>query len=677
MKGFIIAPDGSACSQGILQNGLDISIFQPNCWWSPASYSQDAIFRITRPVIKLISLCHRDNFPLPRFALGLHDLAKVIRSGGFGQVSLFDMQLGDTINSMVQGCIEDQVDIVGVSVTFGQHDLLEDLLKKLVSTHLKITIVVGGSLASLNSKEILRQFPQVIVAKSEGEATICDVVKFWRKECSIHDINDIEFVNKNQFTINKASIRQNRDKSHVDSPPSFEKSVLKKEPEFILRSDNTKRLKELPLPELDLLPRTLSSHGVMLLESSRGCSFTCSFCPREHKGNWYATKMSGFHSFLGDLGKLFDEHPEINRKIFFIDEEFFGYYHDAEKRVLNLATALSNYGFHFETSTRLDKVFRPCKTIEWHINRLKLWKQLVKLGMDRCLFGVESGVNSVLQRFQKKITSEQNVTAIRLLSLAKIPVRFTYITFDPLMTMSELIETYRFQGRTDFWLDSTLNDDITSMVSIALDDTASNNHDIGIPLYETISYMLVSLECLIGSKYLERVKRFGHPGAPNYLMGRQDVKYSNPIIGILSKHAQMWVDRNFALDYTFKSLLKVMEPSLHPIVMKFRKILKSYAYRFLGIMLVIANNDLSLEANIGDSRSAIEQATKAGWTENYSIDCLNMVLPQVMDWLFDKLSLNMESSFLQNALYLDTVSHRLIEKQLTKWGKSVDWKLIN
>ena len=38
---------------------------------------------------------------------------------------------------------------------------------------------------------------------------------------------------------------------------------------------------------------------------------------------------------------------------------------------------------------------------------------------------------------------------------------------------------------------------------------------------------------------------------------------------------------------------------------KLRNIFKSYAYRFLGIMLVISNNDLSLEANVGDGQAAI------------------------------------------------------------------------
>lgn len=679
LNGFIISLDGSACSKDIFENKLNIQIPNPNYWWSPASFTQDTIFRLTRPVIKLLSLCHNTIFPLPRFALGLHDLAKAIRYGGFGQVSLIDMQLGSSIDSMVKACVEDQVDVIGISLTFGQQDLLVELLNKLLTTCTNINIVVGGSLASLNSKEILRKFPQIIVAKSEGEVTICDVVKYWRGECSIHDINDIEYVNNDKINISKISILTKHENAHTNiiSTSSNKKSISYNEYKTTRTPKNTKKINELPIPELDLITQTLSSHGVMLLESSRGCSFSCSFCPRDHKGKWYTTDMPDFQSFLRNLGIVFDEHSNSCRKIFFVDEEFFGYSSNTENRVLNIASSLSKHKFHFETSARLDQIYRPQEDHKWHTKRLKVWKELVKLGMDRCLFGVESGVNSILQRFNKKITSEQNVTAIRLLSLANIPVRFTYITFDPLMNMNELIDSYRFQGRTDLWLNSINDGGLDSLISIALDDVASNKLNIGVPLYESISYMLVSLECLIGSNYLKKISSLNLLGTPNYLMGRQDVRYSDPIIGILSKHAQMWIDRNFALDYTLKSLSKVMDKSLQLKILEIRKIFKSYSYRFLGVMLVVVNNDPSLEAHNGDGRSVINVATKAGWKENYSIECLERILPQVMDWLFDKLRNNIEKNLQQYANHLDTDSRHLIDEQYSKWAESVGWNLIN
>jgi hypothetical protein len=39
-------------------------------------------------------------------------------------------------------------------------------------------------------------------------------------------------------------------------------------------------------PELDLLRPTFGHDGVAQLETSRGCTNFCSFCPRGHKGQW-------------------------------------------------------------------------------------------------------------------------------------------------------------------------------------------------------------------------------------------------------------------------------------------------------------------------------------------------------------------------------------------------------
>ena len=40
-----------------------------------------------------------------------------------------------------------------------------------------------------------------------------------------------------------------------------------------------------------------------------------------------------------------------------------------------------------------------------------MWRELVERGLRRCLFGVESGVTSILERFNKETTGEQNALA--------------------------------------------------------------------------------------------------------------------------------------------------------------------------------------------------------------------------------------------------------------------------
>ncbi len=113
-----------------------------------------------------------------------------------------------------------------------------------------------------------------------------------------------------------------------------------------------------------------------------------------------------------------------------------------------VADTLAGGGFAWETSCRVDQVVRPDRDRAWHVERGHLWRGLVERGLRRCLFGVESGVTSILERFNKETTGAQNALAIRTLTALGVPPRFTYITFDHLMTETELRATYAFQGRS-------------------------------------------------------------------------------------------------------------------------------------------------------------------------------------------------------------------------------------
>jgi len=677
LTGYIITPDGRVRNNTV-SSIPGISIMYPNKWWSPASFTKEATERFTRPIIKLLALCHSENFPLPRFALGISDIAGALRSGYFGQVSLMDMQLGDTINAMVKACTDEVIDIIGISSTFGQQDLLEDLLKELTSSCPNALIVAGGSLATLNGRAILQKHPCIIVAKSEGETTMCDVVEYWRGIRTITSINDIEFYLLNDFYNKMASLTPY-------SVPYYRHNHMKHgDKQAMIQSISTRRTSKrniyrdsVQLPELDLLSKTLDCHGVMQLESSRGCTFACSFCPREHKGSWYGDQESNYDPFLVDVRTIYEAYPSIAKKIFLVDEEFFGYHDNAEDRVFRIAESLNRTGFKFETSARVDQVYQLDKDNSWHAKRLGVWRKLVELGMDRCLFGIESGVESVLRRFCKKITSKQNIVAIRMLSLANIPIRFTYITFDPLMTMNELIDTYRFMGRTDLWLRPSLQFDMRRLVHIAESDSVTSELSTRTPLYKHMSYMLVSLECLVGSDYLRQIESMGLARNENLLMGRRDSDYVDPVIGILSKHAQMWIDRSFALDYTLKSIAKITDKAIQSIIVSTRGTLKDFAYRLLGMMLVIVTEDTSHEAQPGDGQSAIDYATKSGWTCGANKEALSLGLRSVMTHLFEELKKTMSSRIAVEMANLDTNSRQLIKQEIAQWAKQNEWKLIN
>ncbi|WP_219732118.1 hypothetical protein [Streptomyces finlayi] len=323
------SPHGTRRWPDWTHNRLEVE--DPDSWLSLARLDVTAVERLSRPDVLLAALYHPENFPLPRFPLGISDVARAARATLLGTVSLTDMQLGTELENLVKRVTTETPDILGVT---RRH-----------------------------------------TAKPVARLTTEDI-----------------------------------------------------------------------FPELDLLPATFERHGVAQVETSRGCTNTCSFCPRGHKGKWAGAGAAELPWLLAEMRQIFDRYPEVSRTLYLVDEEFIGRGGDAVARALKVANVLHAQGFKWESSCRIDQVVRADPDAAWHVERAQMWRDLVNRGPRRMLFGVESGVDSILARFNKETTGDQNALAIRTLSALGVPTRYTYITFDQLMTLEELNATYAFQG---------------------------------------------------------------------------------------------------------------------------------------------------------------------------------------------------------------------------------------
>ncbi|MFI0941246.1 B12-binding domain-containing radical SAM protein [Streptomyces sp. NPDC021020] len=405
-----------------------VHVQDTDSWLSEARLDEHAVRRLSRPVVLLAALYHPEHFPLPRFPLGISDVARAARATLMGSVRLADMQLGVTLPALVELVAEDAPDILGVSATFGQHDLMIELLDAAYALPSPPLVIAGGSLTARNEGLLLDRYPKMLIARGPGELTMRDLLAHWHGDLALGQIHGIGYNGsargEGTFTIGRR---------RTAKPVSREQSDF--------------------LPELDLLPATFDHHGVAQLEASRGCTNFCSFCPRGHKGQWSGGTPGDFGWMLGAMGQVFDRYPDISRTLYLVDEEFIGRGPDAVPRALEMAEVLHDAGFQWETSCRIDQVTHPGMDLAWHTERARMWHTLVDRGLRRCLFGVESGVDTVLRRFAKETGGEQNALAIRTLSALGVPTRFTYITFDHLMTFDELKATYAYQGRTDLLLD--------------------------------------------------------------------------------------------------------------------------------------------------------------------------------------------------------------------------------
>jgi hypothetical protein len=608
-----------------------VNVAEPDRWLSVAELSEDAADRLARPQVLLTSLYHPEWFPLPRFPLAISDLARAARLTLMGQVHLIDMQLGASLDNITQWVHDHQPDIVGISATFGQHDLMSDLLDRLDQRPNPPIVLAGGSLTVRNEALLLARYPRLLIARGAGEPTIADAMAYFHGDRELASIRGIGY----RGAPRRGAIADGPGTRHTAVAPN--------------------RLQGDFLPELDLLDATFACNGVAQLEISRGCTSHCSFCPRGHKGSWSGGSTDRLPWVLAEIGKVADRHLSISRTLYVVDEEFIGRGQDAVTRALIVAGTINDAGFAWESSCRIDQVVRPDRDRAWHTERASMWRGLLGAGLRRMLFGVESGVTSILQRFAKDTTCEQNSLAIRTLSALGVPTRFTYITFDHLMTTDELAATHAFLARTDLLLRPLPELTVEQIVDGVTDPEFVTEHATGKPFYTEVSYMLVSMECLIGAPYTRAVQARDLAGQPDPTMGRVEAQFADWRIGTCSRRAQMWVDRHFPLDYTLKSLEKILDGVARRRVRTARMVIKQGSFRVLGGML-----DL-----IG---------TYASDTSDSGLDAAVLAL---LDTEVGELATTLSIAVEQVLPTLPASNWRLLDREFTRWCSAEGWRLIN
>ncbi|MGW9212337.1 B12-binding domain-containing radical SAM protein [Embleya sp. NPDC055664] len=615
----------------------NLHIENPSSWLSLAAVNQHAIHRLARPRVLLVALYHPEHFPLPRFPLGISDLARAARRSLLGDVRLMDMQLGATLDGIVAEIREGRPDILGISATFGQHDLMIRLLDTVSTLPDPPRVIAGGSLTARNEALLLDRYPDLLIGRGAGESTIADLIAHWHDDLTLDRVRGIGYVGASR---GNGTMIIGRQGPHRHTPAS------------------PNRLRDDFLPELDLLDATLRSHGVVQLEASRGCTNFCSFCPRAHKGQWAGGEPADLPWMLDEIDTVFRRHPSVSRTLYLVDEEFIGRGADAVPRALATASVLHDADFAWETSCRVDQVVHPGREVGWHAERAAMWRTLVQRGLRRCLFGVESGVDSILTRFNKETTGEQNALAIRTLSALGVPTRYTYITFDHLMTLAELEATHAFQGRTDLLLRPQPHLTPEQIVDAVRDRAFVDANSTGRPFHSGISYMLVSMECLIGAAYTHQVAKAGLAGAVRPSMGRRDAEFADWRIGLCSTWAQLWIDRNFAFDYTLKSLEKVLDGDPRRAVRRARSVIKNSAYTVLGGMLDAARET-------GQTRTPAAR------------DLLDDRLRRLVDAELSLLQRRMAVAAPQVGADLAEIHATVLEAEHRRWRSARGWELIN
>jgi hypothetical protein len=538
--------------------------------------------RLALPSVLLTSLFHSDMYPAARLTLGISYLASYLRRYHLARVELMDCQLGINVFDIVEHVKQTRPAILGISVNFGQFDLMEQLLDTLYNpAHVSEPpiVILGNILPAMCFREILKVYPEVVICRKEGELALAALVKYGRDRSRWNQIPGIYYCDK-QGRI-------------VSTPPRY------------LPMEN------LPPPALDTVAQLFEQDGVITAEFSRGCQYNqCSFCPRSHKGGiWRTVPIEAMLQHWQVFAQVFQHFRRIPH-VFLADEDFVGS-DDGEATIQRITTFLDNahaqnLQLTFDASCRADQIFRADRDQLWHLSRGNLFKHAKEKGLSRLFVGVESGAPAQLLRYTKGSTVEEMISAIRYLSLLGIQLRFGFIFFDPLMSVQDLIENVEFLGRKDIILPAGLPgtsvEEIFALVSSNYEREMRGMN--GRAVFEEVSYMVSPLEVLAKSRYLFDLR----DQAPQLMNEQLDVSFARystsyvvPEIGLICKACQYWVNYCFPIVYALKGLQKIAQREEKALL---RQAISKH--RHMGYMLI---------RGLAEIFSLIDEATLHHWEE--------------------------------------------------------------
>ncbi|MBD3229030.1 MAG: radical SAM protein [Candidatus Lokiarchaeota archaeon] len=345
--------------------------------------------------------------------LGLSYLGAVLREKKYN-VKLTDSDaLQLKLDEAIERIDDFNPDILALSPTWATVDNSIELIKKIKRKNSDLITCFGGYIATFNDREILSDYSLVdYIIRGEGERIFPALIEKLENNKSVENLQSITYRSKD------GKIIQNPIAPYI------------------------KDLDTIPFPVRDTFEEILQQDNIYILNliTSRGCYGNCSFCiagafSRLSKKT-PAWRGRSIENVIKELELLLDIYPQIHY-INFADNNIFGPGIAGKNRVKRLAQALIDHDINIEwqASARSDNFDKDDD---------ELFKLLKSSNIGTLFIGIESGVESQLELFNKRISVAKNLKTIKLINKWEIPVQWGYIMFNPYIKFEDLIKNAKF-----------------------------------------------------------------------------------------------------------------------------------------------------------------------------------------------------------------------------------------
>lgn len=334
--------------------------------------------------------------------LGKASLAAFLRSHGFS-VSIIDNALENLSDSELSEAIKTySPDIIGTGgMTIQWRDSLRIARISRESTCGKALIVGGGVHLTVAPEEGLRDFDIVVVG--EGEHTLLELCQAYEQGLSLDEIPGLVFMGQDD-RIRRTGLRP-----------------------YELCLDS------FPFPALDILPVRryhdflITGERAISVMTGRGCPYNCTFCASpllyQRKARTHSVKP-----VLDWMETLASTYGCTNFRI--MDDTFAS----SRSRVVEFCEEVQNRGLHWNMT---------CLT---HVSTAdpEMFAAMQAAGFSIVALGIESGNDQVLQKINKRITSEQAARAVAMAKSAGLAVEALFMIGNIGETRETILDTLAF-----------------------------------------------------------------------------------------------------------------------------------------------------------------------------------------------------------------------------------------
>ena len=195
--------------------------------------------------------------------VGVYVLAAALEAQGH-EVAIADLVFHGTRSIAIALGDLASADLVGIGATSMAWPTAADVIRQIRARRPEVPIVCGGVHATLFDRHILETFPVDFVVRGEGEHALLALCDALRGRLPLDQVPNLSFIDAGAGLVRNP----------------------------IAPMIGREELGTLPLPDYGRLPE--GGYKCLGLESSRGCSFDCSFCSTLYRRRWRALLPEAF-----------------------------------------------------------------------------------------------------------------------------------------------------------------------------------------------------------------------------------------------------------------------------------------------------------------------------------------------------------------------------------------------